>query len=224
MHARPAQVGVDQQHAAVVRLAQRQREVRRRQRFAVARHGARDHDHFQIALDLRVMQRRRELAVLLHRGEVEPVRRHEPFRHDAVRSHSCRRRIRRRRHNCGQRLFDALGFRAIRGPLPCGCPIRGSLSPGCAVPGSLPPGHGRRRRRFVVQRLCAPQRGFQSAHALTRSEKRRRTDRRRRRPGGECRNGGQPAIRLAADRNRGTLRSVINAPSLSKRLPPCRSP
>ena len=42
-HARPAQVGVDQQHAALIRLAERQREVGRRQRLAFRRHRARHH-------------------------------------------------------------------------------------------------------------------------------------------------------------------------------------
>ena len=40
---RPPQVGVDEQHGAVVRLAERQREVRGRERLALASDGARDH-------------------------------------------------------------------------------------------------------------------------------------------------------------------------------------
>ena len=47
--ARAAQVGVDQQHAALVRLAEGEREVGRRQRLAFGRDGARNH-HAAIAL------------------------------------------------------------------------------------------------------------------------------------------------------------------------------
>ena len=51
---------VDQQHAALVRLAQRQRQVRRRQRLAFAGHGARDHDDLQPVRRLGLVQRRRQ--------------------------------------------------------------------------------------------------------------------------------------------------------------------
>jgi hypothetical protein len=40
---RTAKVAVDEQDAAVVGLAERQRDVRRRQRLAFLRHGARHH-------------------------------------------------------------------------------------------------------------------------------------------------------------------------------------
>src|SRR2546423_8021415 len=60
-----AQVRVNQQYAAAVRFAQREREIARRQRLALAGDGARHHDDTGAALRLRVVQRCGELAVLL---------------------------------------------------------------------------------------------------------------------------------------------------------------
>ena len=65
VHGRLPQIGVDEEHVAQVGLAQGQREVRRRQRFALARAGARHHDHFGAVRDLRVVQQPRELPILL---------------------------------------------------------------------------------------------------------------------------------------------------------------
>jgi hypothetical protein len=64
---RLAQIGVDKQHPALIRLAQRERQVHRGERLPLARHGAGDHHHGQTALGLGVVQDGRQLPVLLAR-------------------------------------------------------------------------------------------------------------------------------------------------------------
>ncbi len=65
---RPPQVAVDQQHVAAVRLAQRQRQVRRGERLPFASHRARDHDDLESVRALRLVQGGRQPAVLLARS------------------------------------------------------------------------------------------------------------------------------------------------------------
>ena len=64
---RPAKVGVDQQHAAFVGFAQREREVHRGQRLALGGLSARQHDDLDAALDLRLVQNAGEPAIGLRR-------------------------------------------------------------------------------------------------------------------------------------------------------------
>ena len=62
---RTPQIGVDQQHALLVRAAERQRQVGRGQRLPFGGHGARNHDGARLALLLRVVQNGREAPELL---------------------------------------------------------------------------------------------------------------------------------------------------------------
>ena len=72
---RPAQIGIDQQHLPLVRLAERQRQVDRGRGLAFARLGARDHQHADVAGRLRLVQRRGELPELLDQQTVRVLRR-----------------------------------------------------------------------------------------------------------------------------------------------------
>ena len=67
VHARPPQVGVDQQHALGIRLAQRQRQVRWTSASSLFRHGARDDDALDAAILLDVVEGGGQPAVLLDR-------------------------------------------------------------------------------------------------------------------------------------------------------------
>ncbi len=69
---RPAQVGVDQQHAALVRFAEREAEVCGRQRLAFTWHGAGDHHNLDSPVGLLVVQRGRQPPVLLARRHLHP--------------------------------------------------------------------------------------------------------------------------------------------------------
>ena len=65
---RPAQIGVNQQHPPLERLAERQRQIRRRDRLAFAGQRAGDHHDLGAAIELQLVQRRRRLAILLRDG------------------------------------------------------------------------------------------------------------------------------------------------------------
>ena len=99
-HARAAQVGVDQQHAPLIRLAQRQREVGRGQRLAFGRQRARHHHAAHARRLLRVVHHRGEMAVLLDQRADRRRRRRSACRDRRRRSAAAlqrRRRPRRRR-------------------------------------------------------------------------------------------------------------------------------
>ena len=64
----PSQIRVDEQHAPLIGLAERQGEVRCRKRLALARQRAREHDNLEPVFGLSLMQRGGEPPVLLARA------------------------------------------------------------------------------------------------------------------------------------------------------------
>ena len=74
---RAPEVGVNQQYAAPVKFAECQRQVCNGEGFSLPRHCARDHDHLDVPLELRLMQARRQPAVLLARHRIDSGRNHE---------------------------------------------------------------------------------------------------------------------------------------------------
>jgi hypothetical protein len=65
MDRRAAQIGVNEQHAPAVRLAEREGEIHDGERLAFARDRAGDHDRLEPFINLRVVKCRSQSPVLL---------------------------------------------------------------------------------------------------------------------------------------------------------------
>ena len=76
---RPSKIGVNQQYTTLVRFAERERKVRRRQGFTLRGLRAAEHDDLDGAIDLRLMQDAREPAVLFDNDGVGVPVRDKPF-------------------------------------------------------------------------------------------------------------------------------------------------